>query len=66
MDAQLLLLCVLTFAIHLIGALAYAVRIAGVRTRRIAMSFALFNVLAQLLLVPAASGVVLLARMIPG
>lgn len=45
MDVQLFLLCVLTFVIHLIGALAYAVRIAGVRTRRIAMSFALFNVL---------------------
>ncbi|ENZ81535.1 MULTISPECIES: lipid II flippase Amj family protein [Caulobacter] len=48
MDAQLFLLCVLTFVIHLIGALAYAVRIAGVRTRRIAMSFALFNVLVLL------------------
>ena len=47
-DAQLFLLCVLTFVIHLIGALAYAVRIAGVRTRRIAMSFALFNVLVLL------------------
>jgi hypothetical protein len=45
MDAQLALLCVLTFVIHLIGALAYAARIAGVRTRRIAVSFALFNVL---------------------
>jgi hypothetical protein len=44
-DAQLALLCVLTFVIHLIGALAYAARIAGVRTRRIAVSFALFNVL---------------------
>lgn len=31
--------------INLIGALAYAARIAGVRTRRIAMSFALFNAL---------------------
>jgi hypothetical protein len=48
MDAQLFLLCVLTFVIHLVGALAYAVRIAGVRTRRIAMSFALFNVLVLL------------------
>ena len=48
MDAQLVLLCILTFVIHLIGALAYAVRIAGVRTRRIAMSFALFNVLVLL------------------
>lgn len=45
MDNQLLVICVLTFGINLIGALAYAARIAGVRTRRIAMSFALFNVL---------------------
>ena len=46
MDVQLAALCALTFVIHLIGTLAYAVRIAGVRTRRIAVSFALFNVLA--------------------
>src|ERR1051325_10848437 len=45
MDAQLALICLLTFVIHLIGTLAYSVRIAGVRTRRIAVSFALFNVL---------------------
>lgn len=45
MDWQLIGLCGLTFVIHLIGALAYAARIAGVRTRRIAMSFALFNIL---------------------
>jgi hypothetical protein len=45
MDWQLAGLCALTFVIHLIGTLAYAVRIAGVRTRRIAVSFALFNVL---------------------
>jgi hypothetical protein len=45
MDLQLAALCGLTFVMHLIGALAYAVRIAGVRTRRIAVSFALFNVL---------------------
>lgn len=44
MDAQLFLLCVLTFVIHLIGALAYAVRIAGVRTRRIAMSLSLIHI----------------------
>jgi len=44
-DAQLLAICLLTAGINLIGALAYAARIAGVRTRRIAMSFALFNVL---------------------
>jgi hypothetical protein len=45
MDGQLLTICLLTGAINLIGALAYAARIAGIRTRRIAMSFALFNVL---------------------
>ncbi|MFL6672266.1 MAG: lipid II flippase Amj family protein [Massilia sp.] len=45
MDRQLLLLCFLTFVIHLIGTLAYSVRIAGVRTRRIAVSFALFSIL---------------------
>ncbi|MBN9504420.1 MAG: lipid II flippase Amj family protein [Altererythrobacter sp.] len=44
-DAQLLVICLLTAAINLIGTLAYAARIAGVRTRRIAMSFALFNIL---------------------
>ena len=45
MDLQLLVLCSLTFVIHFIGALAYAARIAGVRTKRIAVSFALFNIL---------------------
>jgi hypothetical protein len=45
MDLQLLFICFLTFVIHLIGTLAYSIRIAGVRTRRIAVSFALFNIL---------------------
>ena len=45
MDAQLALICVLTLIIHLIGTLAYSVPIVGIRTRRIAVSFALFNVL---------------------
>jgi hypothetical protein len=45
MDHQLFVICALTFVIHLIGTLAYAVRIAGVRTGRIAVSFALFNIL---------------------
>lgn len=45
MDGQLLLICLLTAVINLIGALAYAARIAGIRTGRIAMSFALFNLL---------------------
>src|ERR1051326_2713297 len=45
MDGNLLLICLLTFVIHMVGTLAYAVRIAGVRTRRIAISFSLFNIL---------------------
>ena len=45
MDIELILICALTAVINLIGALAYAARIAGVRTRRIALSFALFNIL---------------------
>jgi hypothetical protein len=44
-DTQLIVICTLTFIIHVIGTLAYSVRIAGVRTRRIAVSFALFNIL---------------------
>ncbi|PQV54680.1 lipid II flippase Amj family protein [Paraburkholderia sp. BL21I4N1] len=46
MDTQLIIICALTFVIHVIATLAYAVRIAGVRTRRIAVSFALFGVIA--------------------
>jgi hypothetical protein len=45
MDPQLLFICFLTFVIHLIGTLAYSVRIAGVRTGRIAVSLALFGIL---------------------
>ncbi|PLZ03031.1 DUF2837 domain-containing protein [Burkholderia sp. WAC0059] len=46
MDTQLLIICGLTFVIHVIATLAYAVRIAGVRTRRIAVSFSLFGIIA--------------------
>jgi hypothetical protein len=45
MDQQLLLILCLTFVIHLIGTLAYSVRIAGTRTGRIAVSLSLFNIL---------------------
>src|SRR3954462_2812481 len=45
MDIQLAIILLLTFLIHLIGTLANAVRIAGVRTMRIAVSFAIFNLL---------------------
>ena len=46
MDTQLLVICGLTFVIHVIVTLAYAVRIADVRTRRIAVSFSLFGIIA--------------------
>ena len=45
MDRQLFIICFLTFVIHLIGTLAYSVRIAGIRTRKIALSFSMFNIL---------------------
>lgn len=46
MNTQVALVFILTFVIHLIGTLVYALRIAGVRTGRIALSLALFNVIA--------------------
>ncbi|MGO4737302.1 lipid II flippase Amj family protein [Bosea sp. 2KB_26] len=45
MDFQLALIIGLTFVIHLVGTLAYAFRIAGIRTGHIAIAFSLFNVL---------------------
>jgi Alternate to MurJ len=48
MDAQLALILGLTFVIHLVDTLAYSVRIAGVRVRRLAVSLSLFNILVLL------------------
>lgn len=45
MDSQLLFLCLLSASIHVISTLSYGLRITGVRTRRIALSLSLFNVL---------------------
>jgi Amj-like protein len=45
MNTQLALVCLLTFIIHLISTISYALKIAGVRTGRIAVSFALANIL---------------------
>ena len=45
MDFGLLIIALLAFVIHLIGTLAYAVKIAGTRTRKVALSLSLFNVL---------------------
>lgn len=42
---RLLIVAVLTAVIHFINTLIYAVRISGVRTRRLATAFSLFNVI---------------------
>lgn len=46
MSIQIILVLILTYIIYIISTLAYAVRIVGVRTGRIAVSFAVFNVFA--------------------
>jgi hypothetical protein len=43
LDTELLIIVGLTFVIHLIGTLAYAFRIAGVRSGHLAIAFSLFN-----------------------
>jgi hypothetical protein len=45
MSSQIILVIVLAFLINLITTLSYSVRIVGIRTGRIAVSFALFNIL---------------------
>lgn len=45
MTIQVALVFLLTFLIHLMSMLSYAIRIAGVRTGRLAVSLALFNIL---------------------
>lgn len=45
MSIQIIIVFALNFIISIIGTLAYSVRLVGVRTGKIAMSFALFNVL---------------------
>ena len=46
MSTQIFIVLLLNFVITIIGTLAYAVRLVGVRTGRVAVSFALFNILA--------------------
>ena len=45
MTIQIVIVLLLTFVIHLISTLSYSVRIVGTRTRKIAVSFALFNIM---------------------
>ncbi len=46
MSTQIIIVLILTFIIYIISTLAYSVRIVGVRTGRIAISFAVFNIFA--------------------
>jgi hypothetical protein len=45
MSVQIILVLILTFIINLISTLSYSVRIVGIRTRKVAISFALFNIM---------------------
>lgn len=46
MSTQVIIVLVLTLIIYIVSTLAYSVRIVGVRTGRIAISFAVFNIFA--------------------
>lgn len=46
MSTRVIIVLVLTLVIYIIAALGYSVRVVGVKTGRIAISFALFNVFA--------------------
>ena len=45
MTIQILIVIILTFIIHLVSTLSYSIRLVGVRTGKIAVSFALFNIM---------------------
>jgi hypothetical protein len=45
LNSQIIIVLILNFIISLIGTLAYSVRMVGVRTGKIAVSFAVFNIL---------------------
>ena len=45
MPLQIILVLFLTLIIHMVSTLSYSVRIVGIRTRKIAISFSLFNIM---------------------
>lgn len=45
MSHQILLVIIFTLVIHIVSTLSYSVRIVGIRSRKIAISFALFNIM---------------------
>jgi hypothetical protein len=62
MSAQLLAVHALTVAVNLLATLFFAVRIAGVRTRRLGSAVALFNVLVLLMRLSTSFQALLLAK----
>ncbi len=46
MSQEIIVVCILTFVIHLVGTYSLAIRIVGLRTGKWSMSYALFNILA--------------------
>jgi len=64
MIAKLVFVFFFTLVIHLIGTLAYSVRLVGVKTGRIAVSFALFNILVLVSRTANAFQAPLLAKMV--
>lgn len=46
MSQEIVVVCLLTFIIHLVGTYSLAIRIVGLRTGKWSMSYALFNILA--------------------
>lgn len=64
MEIQLLMVLVLTFVIYVISTLAYSVRVVGVKTGRIAVSFSVFNIFALVSRMAVTFQVPLLAKKI--
>lgn len=46
MSQEILVVCILTFVIHLVGTYSLAIRIVGLRTGKWSMAYAMFNILA--------------------
>lgn len=64
MEVQLFLVMILTFVIYVISTLAYSVRVVGVKTGRIAVSFSVFNIFALISRMAVTFQVPLLAKKI--
>ncbi|AVD54881.1 lipid II flippase Amj family protein [Heyndrickxia coagulans] len=66
MALQMIIVFILNFIISLIGTLAYSVRMVGVRTGKIAVSFAVFNILTLISRIAVTFQVPLLTKYVEG